>query len=144
MRHRTWSAVRHGSCDALAAAALAAAVLVGSGSCGRADSPADSSVGKMSCTEMTQAYAQALEEARVCDPGAATEQCTLPVAESLSCACPIYVKNCAAADRLFELAQAFAQQKCEPEPCPEQCSQPTSGVCAIKLGNLTEGRCERP
>lgn len=122
------------------AASLALALLASAG-CGSDDAPAGN-VEPMSCEQLAQAYGKALDEARRCDPGAAEGQCALPVDDAISCACRIHVKNSAASDRLPELAQAFHKQQCPTEPCAKKCAQPTAGVCAIKLGNLTEGRCE--
>lgn len=105
------------------------------------------SLSELDCTALSQEYALAVQEARACDLG--TRQCTLRVASSLFCACPIYVnpRNKDANDKMKSVLHAWYGGGCSKfstaclmslcrqtkdsvcTAAPADPSQPVVGIC---------------
>lgn len=90
------------------------------------------------CEAAQQTYAQALEQAKRCDPSR-PNQCTAQAAEGLACGCPTFVNPLQrdAVTTLKTAQQQYSEASCNLNincgPCPPP---PTQSVCSA------QGRCE--
>lgn len=85
------------------------------------------------CENLPARYAEALRDARSCDPKLRVEQCTVLAGSTLLCGCPTFVSD---DSKLRELASWFQAQACAgPVLCGECPEAPVAGECT------SEGAC---
>jgi hypothetical protein len=92
-----------------------------------------------SCDIFEQRYAEALAEAKACNPALAVEQCTSQAGSNLVCMCPTAInpENGRALATMAELADAWKQSgcglsgiECTCVPFASAICDPDTGLCA--------------
>lgn len=121
------------------------AVYGGTGGVGGGSSGGAPGGGGAPCAALNDAYAQALQSAKVCNPFIDFNECMKPVPDALMCPCAqTYVNpgNTQAVATLDELQAQWNLQKCfEGIGCPAiACEQPALGTCEPNAGGDT-GTC---
>jgi len=91
--------------------------------------------GGQSCTALATLYADAMNQARMCNAAATTDQCTHLVLASLTCTCQTWVNDSTTLDAIHTL---YTQAGCTTSTCPVACVNPgTHGACmAINSGDF--------
>ena len=84
------------------------------------------------CIAITDAYAQAMAEARRCNPALSIEQCTASIVEGLACGCDTFVNpaNSAALERAKQQQTLYAQQRCGIGIACGACLPPVRAFCS--------------
>lgn len=96
--------------------------------------------GPTSCTDISQAYSDAVLEAQECTVGAA-DQCGIQVRASFWCNCMTWVNG--DATKLATLANQYQALGCQ-SVCNGICAQPQSLECQIDATSSMGGRCKPP
>lgn len=106
-------------------------------SCGSDGSVSCTQIGCLSCDGVQIAYADALNEAKSCDP-TQPNQCTQLIHEGLVCGCSAFAnpEKAGAISQLDAFAQQYSAQECFGDVMCGACAEATSGYCSA------EGRCE--
>jgi hypothetical protein len=101
--------------------------------------------GNPSCESISAQYADALAQAKTCDPFAKKLECTTEINSVLACGWPTYVNpaNAQALDLLNELGTEWQKMGCVlPTPCPFGCPAPQGSSCVQGGGTGDSGHCE--
>jgi len=98
------------------------------------------------CDQLDKAYAQTLEDARICDVDVDEPECTTLVFTELSCPCEeIFVNalNDDALKTLEAIRDQYESQRCGPASCPAiGCLMPTQGSCMPDGSGTSSGLCQ--
>ena len=98
------------------------------------------------CAVLEKQYADALAEAKTCDPTIDIEQCTERIGDQLACPCPTSVApvNAAAMSTLESLAAQWDAMSCgQNVGCPDvECPMIPSAFCGASTSNGSEGSCQ--
>jgi hypothetical protein len=119
------------------AAGLIALALVGGCGSSLGSSPDG---GPTTCTEVSQAYSDAVLKAQECTVGA-VDQCSIQVRASFWCNCMTWVNG--GATMLATLANQYQALGCQ-SVCNGICAQPQSLECQADTTSSTGGRCKPP
>jgi hypothetical protein len=95
------------------------------------------------CDDLADDYADALAEAKKCNPDAMTARCTEQVSDALACACAttINLDNTAAAELMMSIQQQWNELACgQAQDCPAvECPMLVGAECT---SNGSDGKCE--
>jgi hypothetical protein len=102
--------------------------------------------GGLTCDEVKAELEIAIELAKVCQPQAATKQCTRMIKQDkLPCGCPIYINpaNSEAVAQADEQLSAWRRKSCGAKIDCKTCATPSSGTCeATPPNSKVPGLCK--
>lgn len=94
-------------------------------------------IGCTVCSDVSDAYGLAMDEAKTCDPNQ-TGQCSKPITEGLNCGCTTFVnpENSEAIEAVHAAQDDWSALSCGGDVVCGACASPSGAYCSA------EGRCE--